>query len=83
MDFKSYWKKENTGIIVLIFLVDLTAKVLAIIPPWVRVFTVQRNIPILIDTSGLENGNLRNIDLQRMKENFNRIYQFIILLTKL
>ena len=68
---------------VLIFLVDLTAKIFAIIPPWVRVFTVQSNIPILIDTSGLENGNLRNIALQRMKENFNRIYQFIILLTKL
>ena len=47
---------------------DLIAKVLAIVPPWVRVYRVQRDIPMPLVTSGVEKGNLRNLAMQRMKD---------------
>ena len=62
------WKKGKYRNYPPSFLVDLTAKVLAIVPPWVRVFRVQRDIPMPLVTSGVENGNLRNLALQRMKD---------------
>lgn len=49
-------------------LVDLIAKILALIPPWVRVYRIQRDIPMPLVTSGVEHGNLRELALQRMKD---------------
>lgn len=49
-------------------LIDLTAKILALVPPWTRVYRVQRDIPMPLVTSGVENGNLRELALQRMKD---------------
>lgn len=49
-------------------LVDLVARILALIPPWTRVYRVQRDIPMPLVTSGVENGNLRELALQRMKD---------------
>ncbi|KAF2902263.1 hypothetical protein ILUMI_03926 [Ignelater luminosus] len=49
-------------------LIDLIANVLALIPPWVRVYRVQRDIPMPLVTSGVEHGNLRELALQRMKD---------------
>eukprot|EP01135_Chromosphaera_perkinsii_P005102 Nk52_evm13s316 gene=Nk52_evmTU13s316 len=49
-------------------LVDLIAKVLALIPPWTRVYRVQRDIPMPLVTSGVEHGNLREHALARMKD---------------
>ena len=49
-------------------LVDLIARILAIIPPWVRIYRVQRDIPMPLVTSGVENGNLRELALSRMKD---------------
>ncbi|GBF89225.1 elongator complex 3 [Raphidocelis subcapitata] len=40
-------------------LVDLVARILALVPPWVRVYRVQRDIPMPLVTSGVEKGNLR------------------------
>ena len=40
-------------------LVDLVARILALVPPWTRVYRVQRDIPMPLVTSGGENGNLR------------------------
>jgi histone acetyltransferase (RNA polymerase elongator complex component) len=37
-------------------LVDLIARVLAIVPPWVRVYRIQRDIPMPLVTSGVEKG---------------------------
>ncbi|KAI8894602.1 elongator complex protein 3 [Globomyces pollinis-pini] len=49
-------------------LVDLVAKILAMVPPWTRVYRVQRDIPMPLVTSGVEYGNLRELALQRMKD---------------
>ncbi|KAG9038891.1 Elongator subunit [Tulasnella sp. JGI-2019a] len=50
-------------------LVDVVARILALVPPWTRVYRVQRDIPLPLVTSGCENsGNLRELALQRMKD---------------
>jgi len=49
-------------------LVDLVAKVLAITPPWVRIYRIQRDIPMPLVTAGVEYGNLRELALERVKE---------------
>nr|CAG4651648.1 EOG090X02DF [Triops cancriformis] len=49
-------------------LVDLTARILALVPPWTRVYRVQRDIPMPLVTSGVEHGNLRELALARMKD---------------
>ena len=53
-------------------LVDLVAQILALVPPWTRVYRVQRDIPMPLVTSGVENGNLRELALARMKEKFKK-----------
>lgn len=50
------------------FLVEVVAKVLALVPPWVRVYRIQRDIPMPLVTSGVDNGNLRELALKKMKE---------------
>lgn len=49
-------------------LVDIVAKMLSLIPPWTRVYRIQRDIPMPLVSSGVENGNLRELALKRMKE---------------
>ncbi|XP_057366901.1 elongator complex protein 3 [Daphnia carinata] len=49
-------------------LVDLVAKILALVPPWTRIYRVQRDIPMPLVSSGVENGNLRELALARMVE---------------
>ncbi|KAF2076164.1 hypothetical protein CYY_002517 [Polysphondylium violaceum] len=49
-------------------LVDLIAKVLALVPPWTRIYRIQRDIPMPLVTSGVEYGNLRELCLARMKD---------------
>uniref|UniRef100_A0A8C4ZX92 Elongator complex protein 3 n=1 Tax=Gadus morhua TaxID=8049 RepID=A0A8C4ZX92_GADMO len=49
-------------------LVDLVARVLALVPPWTRVYRVQRDIPMPLVSSGVEHGNLRELALQRMQD---------------
>jgi elongator complex protein 3 len=49
-------------------LIDIVAKLMALAPPWLRVYRVQRDIPMPIVTSGVDNGNLRELVLNRMKE---------------
>ncbi|XP_075214337.1 elongator complex protein 3 [Lycorma delicatula] len=49
-------------------LVDLIAQILALVPPWTRVYRVQRDIPMPLVTSGVEHGNLRELALARMKD---------------
>ena len=49
-------------------LVDLVARILALVPPWTRVYRVQRDIPMPLVTSGVEYGNLRELALARMKD---------------
>lgn len=49
-------------------LVDLVARILALVPPWTRVYRVQRDIPMPLVTAGVEHGNLRELALRRMKD---------------
>lgn len=62
------WKKGKYRNYPPSFLVDLIAKILSVVPPWVRVYRVQRDIPMPLVTSGVENGNLRDLALKRMKD---------------
>lgn len=47
-------------------LVDLVARILAHVPPWVRIYRIQRDIPMPLVSSGVEKGNLRELALARM-----------------
>ncbi|GEQ72327.1 hypothetical protein JCM33374_g6014 [Metschnikowia sp. JCM 33374] len=49
-------------------LIDLVARIMALVPPWTRIYRVQRDIPMPLVTSGVENGNLRELALARMKD---------------
>lgn len=49
-------------------LVDLVAHILSLIPPWCRVYRVQRDIPMPLVSSGVEYGNLRELALERMAD---------------
>jgi elongator complex protein 3 len=50
------------------FLIEVVAKMLAMVPPWVRVYRVQRDIPMPLVTSGVDNGNLRELALAKMRD---------------
>lgn len=49
-------------------LIDLIAHILALVPPWTRVYRIQRDIPMPLVTSGVEHGNLRELALARMND---------------
>lgn len=49
-------------------LVELTASVMAMVPPWTRVYRIQRDIPMPLVSSGVEHGNLRELALARMQD---------------
>ncbi|XP_070295462.1 elongator complex protein 3-like [Salvelinus sp. IW2-2015] len=50
-------------------LVDpLVDRILALVPPWTRVYCVQRDIPMFLVSSGVEHGDLRELALARMKD---------------
>jgi elongator complex protein 3 len=49
-------------------LVDIVARILSMVPPWTRVYWVQRDIPMPLVTSGVEKGNLRELALARMED---------------
>ncbi|MBA0735806.1 hypothetical protein Gogos_019621 [Gossypium gossypioides] len=49
-------------------LVDIVARILAMVPPWTRVYRVQRDIPMPLVISGVEKGNLRELALARMDD---------------
>mmetsp|Transcript_15768 Transcript_15768/g.24000 ORF Transcript_15768/g.24000 Transcript_15768/m.24000 type:complete len:566 (-) Transcript_15768:52-1749(-) len=49
-------------------LIELTASILAMVPPWTRVYRIQRDIPMPLVSSGVEHGNLRELALARMRD---------------
>jgi len=49
-------------------LVDVVARIMSFVPPWTRVYRIQRDIPMPLVTSGVENGNLRELVLKRMQD---------------
>jgi len=49
-------------------LIDLIAKILALIPPYTRIYRVQRDIPMPLVSSGVKHGNIRELALKHMEE---------------
>ncbi|KRT79992.1 Acetyltransferase [Oryctes borbonicus] len=49
-------------------LVELVANILALVPPWTRIYRVQRDIPMPLVSSGVEHGNLRELALARLAD---------------
>jgi len=49
-------------------LIKLLTIILSLVPPWVRVYRIQRDIPMPLVTSGVEKGNLRDLALAQMKD---------------
>ncbi|KAI8847409.1 hypothetical protein BC829DRAFT_433907 [Chytridium lagenaria] len=49
-------------------LIDLVARIFSLVPPWTRIYRVQRDIPMPLVTSGVEHGNLRELALQRARD---------------
>lgn len=49
-------------------LVELTAKILSMVPPWTRLYRIQRDIPMPLVSSGVEHGNLRELALQKLRD---------------
>lgn len=49
-------------------LIDIVARILALVPPWTRIYRVQRDIPMPLVSSGVETGNLRELAMARMKD---------------
>jgi elongator complex protein 3 len=49
-------------------LIEIIAKILALVPPWVRIYRIQRDIPMPLVTSGVDNGNLRELALAKMRD---------------
>ena len=49
-------------------LVELIATIMAMVPPWTRIYRVQRDIPMPLVSSGVEHGNLRELALARMRD---------------
>ena len=49
-------------------LIDLVAKILSLVPPWVRIYRIQRDIPMPLVTSGVEYGNLRELATKRSQD---------------
>ena len=41
---------------------------MALVPPWTRIYRVQRDIPMPLVSSGVEHGNLRELALARMRD---------------
>ncbi|GFH14619.1 elongator complex protein 3, partial [Haematococcus lacustris] len=65
-DFRTDGLKLYPTLVIRDKLVDLVARVLALLPPWVRVYRIQRDIPMPLVTSGVDKGNLRELALARM-----------------
>lgn len=62
------WKNEKYKSYSPDELVDFLAKILSYIPPWTRIYRVQRDIPMTLVSSGVEHGNIRELALARMKD---------------
>uniref|UniRef100_A0A6G1S988 Elongator complex protein 3 n=1 Tax=Aceria tosichella TaxID=561515 RepID=A0A6G1S988_9ACAR len=49
-------------------LIDLLAQALSLVPPWTRIYRIQRDIPMPLVSAGVEHGNIRELVLARMAD---------------
>lgn len=52
-------------------LVELVAKILSLVPPWTRLYRIQRDIPMPLVSSGVEHGNLRELALDKLHNDWD------------
>lgn len=62
------WKTDRYKSYAPSTLIDLLAQILSLVPPWTRVYRVQRDIPMPLVSSGVEHGNIRELALARMSD---------------
>lgn len=67
-DLYALWERGDYANYDLRQLVDVLARALALVPPWTRIYRIQRDIPLPLGSSGVEAGNLREVVLRRMRE---------------
>jgi elongator complex protein 3 len=63
-----WWKKGKYKPYTTKEAVDLVADIKKIVPPWVRIMRVQRDIPAYLIEAGVRNGNLRELVQKKMAE---------------
>jgi len=63
-----WWKKGTYQPYTTEQAVELIAEIKKTIPPWVRVMRVQRDIPAQLIEAGVKHSNLRQLALQKIKE---------------
>ncbi len=61
------WKRGEYEPYTLEEMIDLLVKVMSIIPPWVRVQRIQRDIPAKFIEAGVKRGDLRALVMEEMK----------------
>jgi len=49
-------------------LIEFLAEVMSYVPPWTRIYRVQRDIPMTLVSAGVEHGNIRELVLARMMD---------------
>jgi elongator complex protein 3 len=63
-----WWKRGDYKPFETAEAVELIAQVKAFVPPWVRIMRVHREFPVHLIKAGVKNGNLRELALQRLRE---------------
>jgi len=53
-------------------MIELVSRILEMVPPWVRVMRVQRDIPSSFIVAGVKKGNIRELAMRRLKERGGR-----------
>jgi len=67
-----WWKKGNYKPYNTEEAANLIAEVKKIVPPWVRIMRVQRDIPAFLIEAGVNRSNLRQLVLQKLREQQTR-----------
>ena len=67
-----WWKKGSYQPFETEQAVELIARVKEFVPPWVRIMRVHREFPVHLIMAGVKSGNLRELALQRLRENGKR-----------
>jgi len=67
-----WWKKGEYQPYTTEEAAELIAEVKKVIPPWIRIMRVQRDIPANLIEAGVKHGNLRQLALQKLREQNTR-----------
>lgn len=62
------WKSDKYKNYSIDALIELLATIFDMVPPWTRIYRVQRDIPMPLVSSGVEHANIREMALGKMKD---------------